>query len=123
MKVLLLGTGHALIKIMGGHYSRCHSCSSNEEYLKIIQEADQIIMLDSHLDMHPDVLATVMKEPWADKVIEAYGKNFDIIIDEITHLKMNRSRYYKDEAMRLLKLDGVFYGRTSSGETVKALKR
>lgn len=118
MKVLLLGKGHIL-----DSSSRCHACSSNEEYLTIIQEANQIIMLDSFLDMQPDVLAEVTKEPWANEVIQKYGNNFDIIIDEITILKMNRTQYYIDEAILLLKTGGVFYGRTSSGARFKMVKQ
>lgn len=107
MKVLLLGSG----KVLDAYSSQCHSCLSQEEYEYIISDAKRhglLVRLDCDPRLVPDVLATVSQPGWADKVIDLYGGNFDIIIDEIScaHDDIN----YESEAAKLLKPDGLFYG-------------
>jgi len=108
MKVLLLGSGHSYVN----REPYCHSCITNEEYeycVKTAQEAGTLVRLDMDSSVQPDVVATVYEEEWASKVKELYGDDFDIIIDEITSGRLNNLHYHQ-EAEKLLKPDGVFYG-------------
>ena len=105
MKVLLLGSGHWF----QGKRPRCISCPTMEEYEYCIRDATQLVRLDNNSDMRPDVLATVHCKAWADKVIEAFGSHFDVIIDEITHMDLGK-QHYETEAKKLLAEDGLFYG-------------
>lgn len=115
MKVLLLGRGK-----ISKEQSSCHACLTTEEYqycIKLAHEEGQLITLDMNPTIKPDVIATVYTEPWADKVKDKFGDNFDIIIDEISCVPMNGD-YYVLEAKKLLCIDGLFYGHLD-GKKVK----
>lgn len=116
MKVLLLGSG----KLFNVLRSRCHACMTFEEYRHCINTArsqGQLVTLDMDPCTKPDVIATVYTEPWAEKVKEKFGNDFDIIIDEISCVPMH-GEYYESEAVKLLCEDGLFYGR-QDGKKVK----
>lgn len=111
MKVLLLGTG----KLYEGIGSRCRACPE-KEYEWIVEtayKAGKLFTLDNEPGVKPDIVATVYNEPWAHKVKNIVGDEFDVIIDEITPIRM-RGDYYETEAMELLRQGGRFYGYSRS---------
>jgi hypothetical protein len=115
MKVLLLGSGRKY----QGRVSKCHSCMTQEEYNYCISQSE-VVRLDIDPEVEPDVVAAVHHAPWADKVLAAKGGEFDVIIDEISCQDGSASTtstaspsvvaFYQDEAAKLLKSDGLFYG-------------
>jgi hypothetical protein len=111
MKVLVLGSGQWYVD----QYikPKCQSCATLDEYNYCVEEATRngtLVRLDCDPMMKPDVVATVHSEDWASKVKYQYGNDFDVIIDEISNIKVPDACYYHSEVVKLLKPDGVFYG-------------
>lgn len=104
MKVLLLGIGN---KNRG--MSRCHPFASYDTYEALVKSADKLITLDFDPYENPDVVARVHFEPWTEKVAQHNGYDFDVIVDEITHMNF-RPGHYETEAAKILKQNGNFYG-------------
>jgi hypothetical protein len=107
MKVLILGSGHVYKE------SKCHSCMTNDEYLYCISESP--IRLDKDPNVCPDVVAVVGTPNWSEEVRRVYGADFDIVIDETC---AETEEHYETEVAKLLRDDGIFYGRSKS-EKVK----
>lgn len=104
MKVLLLGIGN-----INRGMSRYHPFSNHGAYEALVKSADKLVTLDFDPYEEPDVVARVHSEPWAEKVAQHYGYDFDVIVDEITHMSF-RPGHYETEAAKILKRNGIFYG-------------